>query len=345
MSVEKAYDATGKARVRTRLTRTGGSDKDSAAGGAVTGIAARRGSFITRIERRAFVRGWVRRVAAIIALLAGLSPALAEVHAIDPSGEVTNADFGYSSEDSVEYAPENDTPASGSLFGRVLKWAGLNIWVVMLRDQIQMETTDYLGLGATSFSLNGTLYLVNLTAAQRVADSCSSGSFSDQSRCQLEQDLLAAGWTNPNSTYGVSLGVEEMHSIRGSDFPRFFSVGMSAGELKIVSQLLQALAEIDSAFVADAPVQSELGTGLLGSGASPSEGLNDVPTPSIGPPAEPPVGEVPVSSPMPPVVTLVPEPILETSVPASIPELPVPVMLLVGAGALMLFIRKRALLG
>ena len=66
---------------------------------------------------------------------------------------MTKVDFGYSSEDSVEDNPDNNPPASGSLFGRVLTWTGLNIWVVMLRDQIQMETTDYLGLGATSFSL------------------------------------------------------------------------------------------------------------------------------------------------------------------------------------------------
>ena len=305
-------------------------------------MAARFGSFVTTIECCAFVRGVVRRVAPIIALLVALSPALAEVRTIDPSGEATKVDFGYTSEDGVGYNPNNNISASSSLFARVLTWAGLNIWFVMLRDQIQMDTTDY--QMTTSFSDGTTLYLVNLTASRRAADGCRSGSSSDEVRCEWEQDLLALGLTNPNSRSAVSRDVNEANSFSGPGFPRIVLGRMSAGELKILSQFLQTFAQTafardseccDASLVDVSLVPPELETGLLGGVVSPSGGPYDDPATSVGPSREPPVG-----------LALLPEPpipaqILETSGPMSIPELPVPVMLLVGAGALTLFMRKR----
>lgn len=95
-----------------------------------------------------------RLLGVLVALLAGFSTALAEVHDINSSsgGGAADVERLYSPASNAG-APDRSAldayspvaTASPRWFEAVLGWTGIEIWLVMLRDQFLADTTNSLG--------------------------------------------------------------------------------------------------------------------------------------------------------------------------------------------------------
>jgi len=282
-----------------------------------------------------------RLLGVLVALLAGFSSALAEVHDINSSSGGGAAD--------VErlYSPASDAgapdpsaldayspvaTASPQWFEAVLGWTGIEIWLVMLRDQFLADTTDSLrglrfeaGLpGSAPLHRGDALYLANITAAG--TGSCGNSPSSQQGNslssqqagCEIEQDLFSTGWTNPYSGASPSLDFAPTGRIGGGVYLPIRDE-MSLGELGDLNH---------------ATFAPRSGAGRRGVSASEST-LNDATVYDPGPSAPGPQWSPGVSSDL-----LYPSPSVQ-QIPASIPEPSIPVMLLIGVGSLALAARKK----
>ena len=171
----------------------------------------------------------------------------------------------------------------------------MDIWFLLMRDAFLMDSFDYPSQTAL---LGSTLSAGGEATHSRRAGGCDNVSPSEQVSCELERDLLDAGWSDPGSNTFGPLG--DLSSRFEGDAALFGTVrgGISFGNFT------------KFAFYANA--------------FAPNAGFDDGDWLGSGPGGE-------FSNPA--DLTMSFSPVLA---PASVPEIPIPVMLLIGAAALSL---------
>lgn len=196
-----------------------------------------------------------RALRVVVPLIATLLPAQAEVNNIDPAavaveadpaGLAVGADFVSPPNDrAVYFSPGGSVHPSDSILGKMFDWTGLQIWLVFLRDAYLPESTDYLSNNLTNLDLSPPLYLINVSQAVRVIRSCRNFPISTQARCEIERDLLSAGWTNPDSYSGVLSGRVLQRPIGSGMVQPTAGHRTSVSELQTLREALQSLAQVD----------------------------------------------------------------------------------------------------
>jgi hypothetical protein len=116
------------------------------------------------------------------------------VQAIAPSSGSIEVDFVY----------YPDTTVSESWFRLLLREAGLDIWIEMLRDELFVDTTDDLN----SIAFAAPLQAWALSAPQsdpprNISNSCEASPSSAEVDCEIISDLLLSGLTDPYLTAGT----------------------------------------------------------------------------------------------------------------------------------------------
>lgn len=157
-------------------------------------------------------------VVAIVGL-AALSTARADVQEFDPPGQPTDIDF----------TGDADKDAPDPWLEAFLRRTWLEIWIELLRDEIFVDTTDTAAGADLTAALHmlggaslGSDALSPLQDAARLVAACRNTSASIE--CQIMADLLAAGWTDPNSASTPwSAGGQSPTSGGGASFPNGYS--------------------------------------------------------------------------------------------------------------------------
>lgn len=228
-------------------------------------------------------------------MLAALSTAKAEVREFYPSTAPIGVQFVYSP----------DQVALDSWLAMVLRKTGMDIWVLLMRDLLLMDSYDSAPAipleagGATPIEKGEAPVPINIDAS----GGCGELPPSQQFSCELERDLLATGWSIPDLNAFSPSGIGAQ--VAGD--PRIARGGTWLGE--------------PQKFAFDA--QSSEPAGTPGD-VSPGPGLDQPTGEELVNPA---YLAAPLAAPFTPPPTMIP---------ASVPELPVSVMLLLGAGALSL---------
>jgi hypothetical protein len=338
----------GVARIRVSVLFTARCDTQRGIASASSRFFAMRDGAAVLIPRRL--------LGVVVALLAGFSTALAEVRDVNSlgGGGATDVEYLYSPASDADppdrsaldaYSPV--ASAAPRWFEAVLGWTGIEIWLVMLRDQFLADTTDSLGKPRFKAALprlaplhaGDALYLANITAAGRGSCGNSPSSeqgnspSSEQAGCEVQQDPLSAGWTNPYSGASPSLDFNFAPTGRiGGGIYLPIRDEMSLGELEGLNQAM-----IAPRFGGGRGGVSASESTLNGRGVSASESmLNDATVYDPGPSAPGPRWSPGVTSDL-----LYPGPSVHQQIPASIPEPSIPVMLLIGVGSLALAARKK----
>ncbi len=256
------------------------------------------------------VKAFLRPLLCLCCFLnAALPAAFADVQVIAPLSTPADIDFVY----------HPDRPVSASWFRLLLRNTGLEIWLELIRDELFVDTTDELNRIAFAPAFLALALSAQQSDYRNISKDCEISPSSADANCEIVNDLLSDGWTNPSSTSGtrnqnaLSSLLDSGYALsrsRDGGYTLYRTRGtLSIGELQAYVEALVALAGIGGCCgVGPLGFEENIGSVLASEPEVVSDSAVQLNAFSYNPPA--------------------------LSGPAIVPEPPISVLLVIGMGGL-----------